>query len=85
MKAVTDLTQGNDVPSFDEIRQKVAGQFAEAQAHTELASGSPEVQEMHVHHAELTSEADAILAELNAGTLKPAALEAAPASDAGPA
>jgi phage shock protein A len=79
MKAVTDLTQGSDVPSFDEIRQKVAGQFAEAQASTELSSGSPEVQEMHVHHAELNSEADGILAELSAGTLKPAALEAAPA------
>jgi phage shock protein A len=79
MKAVTDLTQGSDVPSFDEIRQKVAGQFAQAQASTELESGSPEVQEMHVHHAELNSEADAILAELSAGTLKPAALEAAPA------
>jgi len=78
MKAVTDLAQSNDVPSFDEIRQKVAGQFAEAQAQTELSSGSPEVQEMHVHHQELTSEADAILAELSAGTLKPAALEAAP-------
>jgi phage shock protein A len=79
MKAVTDLTQGSDVPSFDEIRQKVAGQFAQAQASTELESGSPEVQEMHVHHAELTSEADAILAELSAGTLKPAALEPPPA------
>ena len=78
MKAVTDLTQGNNVPSFDEIRQKVSTQFAEAQAQTELSSGSPEVQEMHVHHAELTSEADAILAELSAGTLKPAALEPAP-------
>lgn len=80
MKAVTDLAQSNDVPSFDEIRQKVAGQFAEAQAQTELSSGSPEVQEMHVQHAELTSEADAILAELSAGTLKPAALEAGPSS-----
>ena len=78
MKAVTDLTQGSNVPSLDEIRQKVSTQFAEAQAQTELSSGSPEVQEMHVHHAELTSEADAILAELSAGTLKPAALEPAP-------
>jgi phage shock protein A len=86
MKAVTDLTQGGNVPSFDEIKQKVAGQFAEAQAQTELSSGSPEVQEMQVHHAELTSEADSILAELSAGTLKPAALEPAPAaSDAAPA
>lgn len=78
MKAVTDLTQGNNVPSFDEIRQKVSTQFAEAQAQTELSRDSPEVQEMHVHHAELTSEADAILAELSAGALKPAALEPVP-------
>jgi phage shock protein A len=84
MEAVTDLTRGTDVPSFDEIRQKVAGQFAVAQAKTELSSTSPEVEEMHVHHAELTSEADAILAQLSAGTLKPAALGPAP-TDAGSA
>jgi hypothetical protein len=29
---------------------------------------------MHAHHAELTSQADHILAELDAGTLTPAAL-----------
>jgi phage shock protein A len=79
MKAVTDLTGSGSAPSFDEIRQKVAGQFAQAQAQTELTSASPEVQEMHVHHAELTSEADAILAELNAGTAQPAALAGSPA------
>ncbi len=76
MKAVADLTQGSAVPSLDEIKNKVATQFAVAQAQTELSSSGPEVQEMHVHHAELTSEADAILAELGAGNLKPAALEA---------
>jgi phage shock protein A len=75
MKAVSDLTRSSDVPSFDEIKQKVAGQFAEAQADTELSSTSPEVLEMHAHHAELNSEADEILAQLNAGTLKPAALK----------
>ena len=79
MRAVTDLTRSSDVPSFDEIRQKVAGQFAEAQASTELTSASPEVLEMHAHHAELNSEADAILAELSSGSLKPAALEPGPA------
>jgi phage shock protein A len=78
MKAVSDLSGGSNVPTFDEIRQKVAGQFAEASAQTELSSGSPEVQEMHVHHAELTSEADAILAELSAGTA-----QAAPAIGSG--
>lgn len=80
MKAVSDLTQGSPVPSLDEIKTKVATQFAIAQAQAELSSSSPEVQEMHVHHAELTSEADAILSELSAGTAKPAALEASRAA-----
>ena len=80
LQAVSDLTRSNDVPSFDEIKQKVSSQFAEAQASTELSSSSPEVLEMHAHHAELNSEADAILAELDAGTLKPAALGAGPAT-----
>jgi len=74
LKQVSDLTRSGDVPSFDEIKQKVAGQFAEAQASTELSSASPEVLEMHAHHAELNSEADQILASLEAGTLTPAAL-----------
>lgn len=76
LQQVSDLTRSSDVPSFDEIKQKVAGQFALAQASTELTSASPEVQEMHAHHAELTSEADAILAELDSGTSQPAALTA---------
>ena len=81
MKAVTDLSGGSNVPTFDEIRQKVAGQFAEAQAQTELSSASPEVQEMQVRHAELTSEADAILAELSSGTAHQLpALDAQPAA-----
>ncbi len=74
LKQVSDLTRSSDVPSFDEIKQKVAGQFAQAQASAELSAGSPEVQEMHAHHAELTSEADAILAELGSGAYQPAAL-----------
>lgn len=78
MKAVSDLTGSSAAPSFAEIKQKVAGQFAEAQASTELSASSPEVLEMHAHHAELNTEADDILAQLSAGTLKPAALEAGP-------
>jgi phage shock protein A len=74
LQAVSDLTRASDVPSFDEIKQKVAGQYADAQAMTELSSTSPEVLEMHAHHAEINSEADDILAQLSAGTLKPAAL-----------
>ena len=74
LQAVTDLAGSNDVPSFDEIKQKVAGQFAQAQARTELSSASPEVALMHAQHAELTSQADAILAELTSGSAQPAAL-----------
>lgn len=76
LKQVADLTHSGDVPSFEEIKQKVAGQFAEAQASTELYSTSPEVLEMQAHHAEISSEADEILAQLEAGSLQPAALEA---------
>lgn len=65
LQQVTDLTRRNDTPSFDEIKQKVTGQFAHAQATAELTAASPEVQQMHAHHAELTSEADAILADLD--------------------
>ncbi|MDA8046398.1 MAG: PspA/IM30 family protein [Actinomycetota bacterium] len=78
LQQVSDLTRTSDVPSFDEIKQKVASQFAEAQASTELSSASPEVTEMHAHHAEMMSEADAILAELDSGTAQPAALGPAP-------
>jgi len=81
LKQVSDLTRTTDVPSFDEIEQKVAGQFAQAQAASELSSTSPEVLEMHAHHAELTSEADQILAELEVGPTAPLSL---PAGSSGP-
>lgn len=67
LKQVSDLTRSSDVPSFEEIKQKVAAQYATAQASTELSNLSPEVLEMHARHAELTTEADAILAQLDAG------------------
>ncbi len=75
LEQVSDLTRTANVPSFDELKQKVAGQLAQAQAATELNSTSPEVLEMHAHHAELNSEADDILAQLEAGS-PPLALSA---------
>ena len=80
MAQISDLTRSHDVPSLDEIKQKVANQFAQAQAATELSSNSPEVLEMHAHHAELTTEADQILAELDSGSFQPAALESGAAT-----
>lgn len=82
LQQINDLTRSSKTPSLDEIKQKVAGQFAEAQASTELSSTSPEVLEMHAHHAALTSEADQILAELDGGTFTPAALNPAPGQSA---
>lgn len=82
LQQISDLTRSSKTPSLDEIKQKVAGQFAEAQASTELSSTSPEVLEMHAHHAALTSEADQILAELDGGTFTPAALNPAPGQSA---
>ena len=66
LQQVSDLTRGANVPFLDEIQKKVAAQLAQAQAVTELSSTSPEVLEMHAHHAELTSEADEMLAQLEA-------------------
>ncbi len=79
LKQMSDLTDSTDVPSFDEIKTKVQSQFAHAQASTELQSGSPAVLEMHAHHDELNVQADAILAQLQAGSLSPAALQPGPA------
>ena len=75
LQQVSDLTRTSNVPSFDELRQKVAGQLAQAQATTELNSTSPEVLEMHAHHTELNGEADDVLAQLEAGST-PQALSA---------
>lgn len=75
LKQVSDLTRTSNVPSFEELKQKVGAQFAQAQAVTELNSTSPEVLEMHAHHAEVNSEADDILAQLEAGST-PLALSA---------
>lgn len=75
LRQVSDLTRSDNVPSFEEIKSKVAGQFAEAQASSELSASSPEVAEMHAHHAELNAEADQILAELG-NPSQPAALSA---------
>ena len=74
LQQVADLTKSGDTPSFDEVKRRVADRFAQAQAATELRSSSPEALELRVHHAELTSQADDILAQLDAGTLQPAAL-----------
>ncbi len=74
LQQVADLTKSGDTPSFDEVKRKVADQSAQAQAATEPRSSSPEALELRAHHAELTSQADDILAQLDAGTLQPSAL-----------
>lgn len=80
-KAVTDLTGQDAVPSFDAIKEKIQAREAKAQGTNELLDGSPEVQMMHTHHAELTSQADDILAQISAGTFSSAALAPAPVAE----
>lgn len=82
LKAVSDLTGSDDVPSFDSIKDKVRTQFAEASASAELHAGDPAVLEMQAHHEALTAQADAILAELGSGSIQPAALQAPPEAPA---
>jgi len=72
LKSVSDLTGGDDVPSFDAIKEKVQSQFAQASAVSELNAGDPAVLEMQAHHDAINAQADSILAELSSGNLKSA-------------
>lgn len=71
MKAVVS-TANTATPSFDQIAQKVEGQFAKATSESELLDANPGMQAMHAHHQEINDEADAILAGLDEGSDTPA-------------
>lgn len=61
LKAVTDMSSVS-TPSFDQIRDKVEGQYALSSAKVEAAQTDPGVALMHAHHEEISDQADAILA-----------------------
>ncbi|MDH4144497.1 MAG: PspA/IM30 family protein [Acidimicrobiia bacterium] len=67
-KAMASLneTVGQDVPSFEEIRQKIEGRYAKAQGMTELQGSSVESRMLEIEQAAQNTEANARLAEIRA-------------------
>jgi len=83
-------TVGQDVPTFDEVRNKIEQRYAKALGHSEIAGESVEVRMLEVEQAAMNTEAtarlDAIRAQLGIASA-PAdapAISDAPAQEAGP-
>lgn len=81
-------TVGDDVPSFEEIRDRVELRYAKAKGTAELTGASVETRMLEVEQASLNVEAQARLSEIRSQLglgAAPAAPEAAPAEVAAPA
>ena len=82
-KAMAQLTAtvGEDVPTFEEIREKIEARSARAQGMADLQGSSVESSMLEVEQAQINAEAQARLSELRTqlGLPAPAAAEAAPA------
>jgi phage shock protein A len=65
-KAMTQLSEtvGEEVPTFDEVRNKVEKRLAKAQASTELTGTGVESKMLEVEQAQASAEAQARLSEL---------------------
>jgi phage shock protein A len=84
-KAMNDLsaTVGEDVPTFEQIREKIEARTAKAQGMADLTTSSVESRMLEVEQAQMNAEAQARLSELRTqlGLPAPAAeAEAAPAT-----
>lgn len=55
---------GTDVPSMDQVREKIEGRLAKAQAHGDLNANSVQGQMLEVEHATRASQAQAQLSKL---------------------
>ena len=85
-KAMASLSEtvGEDVPTFDEVREKIEARYAKAKGMSELTESSVESRMLEVEQAAANSEAQTRLAQIRAQLgLAPAAAEseAAPASE----
>jgi phage shock protein A len=65
-KAMTQLSEtvGDEVPTFDEVRNKIEKRLAKAQASTELSGTGVEQQMLEVEQAQASAEAQARLSEI---------------------
>jgi phage shock protein A len=82
-KAMGQLTEtvGTDVPTFNEIRDKIEARYARARGQAELAGQSVENRMLEVEQATMNAEAQARISEMRsqlglASATEPAALEA---------
>lgn len=84
-KAMAQLSEtiGEDVPTFEEIREKIEARTARAQGAAELQGASVESRMLEVEQAQINAEAQARLSELRTqlGLPAPGATAAAPAGD----
>ena len=92
-KAMATLSEtvGDDVPTFDEVRDKIETRYAKAKGMSELTESSVESRMLEVEQAAANSDAQARLAQIRAqlgitpaAVEQPAAPEVAP-GEAGPA
>jgi phage shock protein A len=84
-KAMSSLneTVGQDVPTFDEVRQKIESRYAKAQGMSELTETSVESRMIEIEQAAANTEAQARLLEIRAqlgldGGAAPATAASAP-------
>jgi phage shock protein A len=79
-------TVGEDVPTFDEVRDKIEARYAKAKGMSELTESSVESRMLEVEQAAANSEAKGRLAQIRAQLgLAPAAADAAPVTEPAPA
>jgi phage shock protein A len=75
-------TVGQDVPTFDEVRDKIEARYAKARGTAELAESSVESRMLEVEQAAANTEAQARLAQIRAQLgLTPAEAPAEPADE----
>ncbi|GIU90236.1 MAG: hypothetical protein KatS3mg010_1335 [Acidimicrobiia bacterium] len=81
-KAMAQLSEtiGEDVPTFEEIREKIEARAARAQGAAELQGASVESRMLEVEQAQINAEAQARLSELRTQLGLPAPGTAAPAA-----
>lgn len=72
MKTMSDMSGGTEIPSFDEIQDKIEQRAASARANASLSGTDPHLAELEVHLNEQNDRADAILASLGPAPEVPA-------------
>ncbi len=67
-KAMASLSEtvGEDVPTFDEVREKIEARYAKAKGMSELTESSVESRMLEVEQAAANSEAQTRLAQIRA-------------------